>query len=171
MDEIFIISCDYNAVGRVSSVTAPNGAKKTYEYNELYLVTKAEDAEGTFFEGTYNRDGLLIAEKARPGVDKEYSYDKLGRIVEVKTGGDVTEKYSYTAKGRTVTFTDGKGSDYVYSYDEFGRLTQEKNRLIILPIKKSHGILNVKKFFTGILLILLYMFMLMVETIRKMLCA
>ena len=44
----------------------------------------------TFFEGTYNRDGLLIAEKSRAGVNKEYRYDKLGRIVEVKTGGDVT---------------------------------------------------------------------------------
>ncbi|MBP5329273.1 MAG: LysM peptidoglycan-binding domain-containing protein [Spirochaetaceae bacterium] len=151
MDEIFITSCEYNAVGRISSVTAANGAKKTYEYNELYLVTKATDAEGVFFEEEYNRDGLLIAEKARPGVNKEYRYDKLGRIVEIKTGGEVTERYSYSAKGRTVTFTDGKGSDYVYSYDEFGRLVSEKNRLDGTQnyTYNDNGELKAKKDFEG----------------------
>ena len=122
-------SYKYNALGKISCVTLPDGSKTEYFYDYLGNIKKVRDGEGTVYTAQYDKSGRLIKEKRRAEAEREYEYDAGGRITKVICGNEVVESYEHKNHSRIITVKDGKEKDYVYNYDLFGRLIGEKNRL------------------------------------------
>ena len=130
--------------GLLASVTAPNGAVTSFEYNTLGYVTKVTSSDGLTIEYTY--DGILLTEVNRDGKKQTYSYDDmtyrtsetdaaghttnytydgLGRLVEIEDAEGNTIEYDYNLYSQVTSIKDSKGNETTFEYDGMGRLEYE----------------------------------------------
>lgn len=121
-----------DALGRITSVQAPDGTLTQYEYDDAGHITRIVYAAGTDAETseqfTYDANGNVTQHTARDGVITAYRYDANNRLVEmiesVGTPLERTTRYEYDEVGNLTRTVDPNGREIIYRYDPFGNRTR-----------------------------------------------
>jgi RHS repeat-associated protein len=104
------VSWQYDALGRVISVTQPVGSTtKTLQYS-------------------YDAAGRRVQMVDGEGLVTSYSYDAAGRLVQVSNALMGTTKLFYDGEGKLIRQENGNGTYATFSYDGAGRLVQIEYR-------------------------------------------
>jgi RHS repeat-associated protein len=136
----------YDVLGRVTSVTPPNGNTVSTTYGELTI--SQTDAKSVTTISTMNVWGQVVSVQPPAGPQLSYAYDPLGRLKKVTKGTAAPYKteteiyydvagrktamsdpdmgnwsYDYDARGNLVFQTDARSCISSLQYDELGRLT------------------------------------------------
>ena len=101
-----ITSFTYDRVGRILQETLPDGATRTYAYQDRENSLATCDAEGGKLEYRYTHAGLL------------------SEVVNCATGRTLVS-CTYDRSERLLTETDGNGTKVQYTYDAWGRITEK----------------------------------------------
>ncbi len=138
----------YDALGRVTMTTKPDGNSTRLVYNDVQAWTQSIDENGSTKYYLYDRLGRLIyvLEVTSCGVcwyQTAYSYDEVGNLRQVKSASfqittytydnlnrltqaiyrDVThESFSYDSNGNMVSKTNRNGVRTSYTYDSLNRI-------------------------------------------------
>lgn len=137
----------YDALGRVTQETDPNGKQKTYAYKGL--LTQIQQSLGQTSWITKNAQGLVASSQdsisGTTTYTTSYIYDAFGNLTSVTDpAGNVTTNsfdrrgnktasndpdmghwtYTYDGLGELLSQTDAKAQTTTLSYDLEGRLTQ-----------------------------------------------
>ncbi len=128
----FSLNYGYDDIGRVSSMTLPDGSKVLYEHSAFLEKVIRQDAAGAerYSHSIMKRDlsGHINTATLANGSKIRYEHDKLGRckkishdaFTETATGFDeVGNLLGIESKDRDGRFT------HCYSYDYLSQLTQE----------------------------------------------
>jgi RHS repeat-associated protein len=140
---------EYDALGRVTRVTAPEGSATTTSYSGN--TTTVTDPAGKRKKFTYDAFGNLtqVAEPDAQGnltVLTNYTYDTVGRLTDVWMNGTAqhrqftyndlgqvtaasnpengTVTYAYNSDGTLASKTDAKNQVTLFQYDTYRRLTR-----------------------------------------------
>lgn len=120
----------YDAVGRMTSASAPGGENTfTYDDRGNLLTTQGPSGNTTF---TWGDEGQLLSATTAAG-KAEYGYDSSGRLKTAQdpvTGSTAT--YTYGASTGRVDAIGYGGAARSFGYDQFGRLATD-------TVKKPDG--------------------------------
>lgn len=112
---------DYDAAGRLISVTDENKHKTKISYDENDNIKVLTDALLRTFEFTYDANNQLLSTKDKNGNVTKYSYDKKGRLkTNTNPKGGVTS-YNYDTRDNIISVTDPNGNVKSFTYDKKGR--------------------------------------------------
>lgn len=128
----------YNLLGQVGLITAPDGTARRFTYDTLGRVTSIGKLSNTgaaiTANYTYDRFGNIKTENHSTGINKTYTYDDAGRLIGVKnTEGGSYQSIVYTlnANGDVLTtsfYQDSTLTYYIQNlYDEKGKLVEKRN--------------------------------------------
>ena len=148
-DNAFTTSVVYDALGRVTASTTPDGSTTTPTYNEANLLERvdirlrgAPSATPVITGVDYNARGQRIRVGRANGTTTTYSYDALThRVSSLRTTRDASgfvlqdHAYTYDAVGNIVETRDAVGfgngnvsADGRYEYDPLYQLTEASGR-------------------------------------------
>ena len=142
----------YDAMGRITEKTLPNGIATSYEFNPLGHIESLTHSQGQDildkFKYNYDPAGNITQiNKHRQGLEADsgafnYSYDPLGRLVSATNGAKTKEyiydnlgnrlgsmengraiKHQYNALNQLISTKDGQNEEN-YRYDKRGNLTE-----------------------------------------------
>lgn len=116
------ISHTYDALGRLSTLTAP-GIEYQYTYDQNDNLIQVKDPSGVTSRH-YDLNNYLIQEQFPNGLTLNYQYDRIGRPTQVILPDQSTVHYQYNAAYLT-TVTHDKYT-HTYQYNLSGQVTQEK---------------------------------------------
>ena len=112
----------YDAVGRTTLATAPDGTSVTTAYNGL--TTTVTDQLGRHTWRTTDGEGRLVETQDDAGTLVQYDYDAAGNCVRV--AGPRTETTAVFDKfGRRTRLADPDMGTATFSYDTFGQLVSQ----------------------------------------------
>jgi RHS repeat-associated protein len=119
----------YDAIGRLVSVTDPNGTLTTLHYDCRGDVTRVRHADAGDTVRLYDSDRRRIYERDATGAARWFTFDDLGRQISEVHGGDPglapTVVYAYDAGGATgigrLTSAHDLESDVLSEYTYDGR--------------------------------------------------
>lgn len=132
----------YDAVGRVTLLTAADGATTSTQYDGL--TTTVTNAKGQSTVTTKNSQAQIVSVLDANGGTTSYVYDPLGKLVRtLDVAGNVilltydlrghktqmvdpdsgTTQYVYDALGQLLEQLDASGNKMTMTYDVLGRLT------------------------------------------------
>lgn len=108
------------------------------QYDAAGKVTRVTQPDGTYVTTTYDVVGRKAAETSASGRQVSYTYDPASRIIKItdqvsgsmdasitrNLGAVVREQRTYYNTGDIATLTDGKGQSLTYYYDGFKRQKQ-----------------------------------------------
>ena len=123
----------YDNMGNVTSVTngLPNenspltlGQTTTYEYDALGRMTKETTPEGKVQTYAYDLGGRLLSSTDKKNLQTQYTYDALDNILSVVKGNQ-SISYTYDLTGNRTAMTDSTGTT-AYTYSPYGELTSER---------------------------------------------
>jgi len=113
------------ASGAVTSVTGPDGRKRSHGYNSRLPLTSTTDPDGLRSTQEYDEQGRLTAGTTRSGETTRYVYanpaSELPTETEDMTGS--TRQMTWSRYGQLLAFTDCSGYETRYEYDRVGQLT------------------------------------------------
>ena len=123
----------YDASGRRSSMTAPNGGQTRYEYGPRDLAAIVAP-DGSRFGFARDSEGRVTVLSYPNGVTGRWGYDAAGRIIGVGYyGGDgnylAGTTYSYDDRGNVAARRDSAGVVTYFKYDAAGQLIGEEGLL------------------------------------------
>ncbi|MFK0288447.1 DUF6531 domain-containing protein [Streptomyces sp. NPDC090499] len=119
----------YDVLGRAEKTTGPTGTVTTTAYDDMGR-THSQTAGGTTITSEYTDTGQLKSTKTASGALTTYGYDTDGRLKKVtdprgNTEGadpaDYTTTYGYDADGNRTDVTDPLGRTVHTDYDEAGQ--------------------------------------------------
>ena len=110
-------------------MTASDGARTTYLYNEENLLSRIKYADGAVVRYTYDANGNRIGEEDENGAKTTFVYDALGRAVEVTGEEGLHYAYRYDGEGNLIEAEDALGNTVSMEYDGNGNLVKETNAL------------------------------------------
>jgi RHS repeat-associated protein len=117
----------YDAVGRVTAVTDPNGNTTTYSYDTLDRLTSESiviDSLTQTRNYQYFTGDNIVKKTDRNGRVTEYEYDHLNRLIAEVWYDDVTPirtiSYGYDENSNLLSVTDPTAT-YGYEYDYLNR--------------------------------------------------
>ena len=118
---------DYNAVGRLSKVTFPDGSSHQYQYDKLGFRTQTTRSDHCLVDYVYDKVGNLTQSIKRTTAASEGKINGLtlnaqNQVTKVTNDGKAAMSVKYSAKGNPVKITQGDNSTE-YQYDDLGRLT------------------------------------------------
>ena len=122
------ISYEYDLQGRLTKKTVGNNVPETYTYDVFdNLISKQRDGESINY--TYNAVGARTSMTDSTGTTN-YAYDSFGNLTtEAKNG--IVKSYTYDVLGNRTSFNAANGENSVigntYAYDNMGRLTSVTN--------------------------------------------
>ena len=122
----------YDALGRRTSITYPNGTKAIYTYSNccgelLSLVNQKSNGEIiSSYEYTHDNVSNRVSMKEANGDITTYEYDKLYRLTKVVYPDGRTVTYTYDPVGNRLSM-NGNGNIINYTYDAANRLLQAGN--------------------------------------------
>lgn len=111
-----------DALGRVLSVTDPQGRAVGYEWGSMNEKQRLVYPDGKEASYHYNDKGQLDALTTAKGTIR-YAYDTMGRLTEKTFSNGVTTKYSYDRTGHLEKINhsgNGFAEEYGYRYDMAG---------------------------------------------------
>ncbi len=119
----------YDALGRKTAETDPNGNRKTFRYNAYGSITEICYPDNGIESFIYTTQGLLKRHKSPDGLSTHYEYDTLGNIIS-KTyyfNEESLAKESFKYKGSLLLETKDKEENVTqYSYDGSGRKIRQE---------------------------------------------
>jgi len=144
-------SYGYDAAGRWTVVTRPNGSQSTlsdlsnghvgevcddgnnceeYTYDALGRPASVTDALGNTSSFVYSPGGLLLSSTDANGVTTSYTHDADGRTTGISYSDGITHPvtFDFDADGRMLAMTDASGTSS-FTYDSLGRKTREVSGL------------------------------------------
>jgi len=137
----------YDALGRIKQVNAPNTLAVNYTYNGRGLRTKVTyPTTGTIFNYTYLNDGRLqqVTQGAALTPVARYNYDAIGRVVQAVSNtnaalnSQVITNYRYDGADRLRGLRTSEAgttvSGYQYDTDRLGLRTTITETLPLSPI-------------------------------------
>ena len=141
-----VTSYGYDAAGRLSAVTLPDGGSNSAAYDDLGKLARITDVlgretvytydsvgrplavirpDGTGESRTYDAESHVISESDPEGRTTQHAYDGLGRLVETIHPDGTQETRTYDSAGNLLSLTDERGFTTTYEYDAAGRRTAE----------------------------------------------
>lgn len=119
----FTTTYTYDLAGQLASVTAPDGAKTSYTYDDEGYELSLTDPLSHVTSYTYDADERLASVTAPDGGLTKYGYDGAGNLTS-RTDPDLNAwTYAYDAANRLMKATDPLGNSSSYSYDGNGNQT------------------------------------------------
>lgn len=117
-------------LGRIDTITAPNGAVTKYTYNANLLVQTVTEAYGQTYAQTtsytYDAAKRIAAITTPNGAVTALTYDSLGRMLtSTRANGTAlaaTTTFAYDDNGNVTQMEMPNGLSLSYSYDNAGRL-------------------------------------------------
>ncbi|MFD1463384.1 polymorphic toxin-type HINT domain-containing protein [Paenibacillus farraposensis] len=106
----------YDASGRVTKVTYPDGTQTVVEYKDDTNDVTVTGPDGVSVERLYNPFGQMLQEQVDDAI-YGYGYDDNGDMVESTDAEQATTRYAYDAFGRPVktTYADGTTDTVAYN--------------------------------------------------------
>jgi RHS repeat-associated protein len=149
-DSIALTTYLYDTLGRMKSVTTPDGAVTSTSYSGQYQVVNdaagkskrywydaagrlynvLEDPNGVQYTTDYRYDALdnllLVSQGACPNCrPRQYTYDALSRLTQATSPESGTVNYSYDGNGNLTGKTDARGIKTTFAYDALNRLVSK----------------------------------------------
>lgn len=123
----------YDAQGRPTKVTGPDGTTKLFEYDSLGHLTAETNQLGQRTVRSYNASGQLVSSVLPDGRMTKTGYDAVGRVQSSLDEDGQTTKYVYDPVGNIIEtlFPDDTPADdsdnprIRYDYDAVGQLIAE----------------------------------------------
>jgi RHS repeat-associated protein len=115
---------DYDAFGRMASVTGPDGYYLTYTYDTLDRLTRVTFPDGTYTEATY----LALdpqTSRDRLGRTTSYVYNSIRQLVSVTDPANRTVQYGWCGCGAREQLIDPMGRITTWKHDVAGRVTSK----------------------------------------------
>ncbi|MGD9168681.1 MAG: DUF6531 domain-containing protein, partial [Candidatus Thiodiazotropha sp.] len=130
------VKYDYDAVGNLSVITAPDGKQITLDYDQAGRASGLEDSSGNRLEQALDTEGRLtqrslIDAQGQLLATVSYLYDAQGRLSSSETPRGKTH-YRYNDAGRLTEVEDPQGYATELDYNGLGQLlavTQPGNRV------------------------------------------
>ncbi|MCK6486259.1 MAG: hypothetical protein L6R00_19225, partial [Phycisphaerae bacterium] len=136
----YVLATQYDRDGLVTKSTSAKGFDTTYAYDAFGRLSRTTLPDGSYQIREMNLDGATtksysyeIVSGATRTFTFVYQLDCLDRVTAAINNGpdgtfgngdDLTTSYVYDAAGRQVTATDEAGRHTVYAYDAFSRNTK-----------------------------------------------
>jgi YD repeat-containing protein len=125
---------NYDALGRLSRLSHPNGQSTDYTYDAASQLTGIEHDSLMALDYTHDQAGR-ISRKQGNGDDWRYEYDLAERLIQAAGASD-TFTYEYDALGNRLESGGVYGpsnqieedENYTYRFDQRGNLTQKLDR-------------------------------------------
>jgi RHS repeat-associated protein len=115
---------DYDAYGRVASVTGPDGYYLTYTYDALDRITRVTFPDTTYTETTY----LALdpqTSRDRLGRTTSYVYNSVRQLVSVTDPANRTVQYGWCACGALEQLIDPMDRITTWKHDVASRVTSK----------------------------------------------
>ncbi|MFH1985623.1 MAG: RHS repeat-associated core domain-containing protein [Pseudomonadota bacterium] len=113
----------YNAVGKVATVTDPNGKETLVDYDILGRTSHVTQPGSVVTAYSYDAHDNLTSVTDAEGQVTSYVFDDFGRVVEEVSADAGTTRYAFDAAGNMTAKTDALGITTTYTYDALSRLT------------------------------------------------
>ena len=130
---------DYDSIGRLYQVIAPDGSVSSNLYRQADFTFAAVDSENrvaVFITDGLGRTKKMISCREHTGdicseadnITTAYEYDVLGNVTEViDSAGKVVTTNTYDSLGRKKMIDDSDLGHWEYDYDKNGNLTGQKD--------------------------------------------
>jgi RHS repeat-associated protein len=125
-----VTSFNYDAVGDVSEVTAPDGVVLDYTYDDTRRLTSVTDSAGEHIDYTYNALSKVTDVNAKTAAGTVMAtqhkvYDELGRLLQSIGASSQTTAFAYDKVDNLVSVTDPRIKVYGHTFDALNRFTRE----------------------------------------------
>jgi len=120
-----VTTFDYDAFGRVATVTGPDGYYLSYTYDALDRATQVTYPDGTTTQTTY----LALDPQTtvdRLGRTTSYAYNSLRQLISVTDPLNRTVKFRYCKCGALSQLSDALGRITTWRYDAASRVTSKQ---------------------------------------------
>ncbi|OCL26003.1 hypothetical protein U472_08220 [Orenia metallireducens] len=125
-EETRTTSYTYDRMGNKLTESDPEGNITTYQYDDLYRLTKVTKADGSSQEYGYDRVGNKLWEKDGNGNLREYNYNSLDKLIAVYEAGISTPtEYQYDPNGNLVKKIMSNGLVTEYEYNSLNQQIKE----------------------------------------------
>ena len=119
----------YDAFGRVTLTTYPNGNTQATSYDRAGRVVTSTDGLGFSTSYSYDGRGNVLTTTDPLGNVTTYAYDEFERRITTTLPGSITSSVQTNAYGQVITITDALGQQTTYTYDADGNLKTTTNPL------------------------------------------
>ncbi len=120
------VSYGYDAIGRATTSTDPNGAVTTTLYDDWRVtVTDASSHQMRRTSDVYGRLATVEEFNAGNTYTTTYAYDLLGRLTGVTDAAGNVTSVTYDSFGRKLGMTDPDMGAWSYGYNDVGNLTSQ----------------------------------------------
>ncbi|MCP3935139.1 MAG: hypothetical protein GY708_07175, partial [Actinomycetia bacterium] len=120
--ETLVTTFAYDALDRVTTVTAADGSTTSVTYDLLGKVTSRTDALGRVTSMTYDDLGRLVRTDYPDGTNGRQSFDAEGRILSQVDRADRSTTFTHDALSRLMSMTSPDGASISYTYDDASQL-------------------------------------------------
>lgn len=117
-------SSEYNALGQPTTITDPEGNKRTIIYDSLLRPMTTISQEGVIRTTAFDAAGQPLTITNNLGQVTTNSYDKLGRLITKRDAEDNVTRYEYDVLGNQVAVIDAASVRTTYEYDDLQRLVR-----------------------------------------------
>lgn len=114
----------YDALGRVSSITAPDGYEIALQYDALNRPTRQTYPDGTYEEAVYQRLDITT-ERDRKGRITRHFYDRMGRRTSTRDPQGRVVGLVWCTCGVLDELVDGNGNRTAWERDWQNRVVRE----------------------------------------------
>lgn len=121
---IDVATFEYDALGRISTVSDSQGYEVGFEYDGLNRVTKRTYPDGTYEENGYARLDL-VRERDRQGRTTEYFYDRLGRLTATRDPLGRVTRQEWCVCGAIDRLVDPNGNTVAWDRNATGRVVKQ----------------------------------------------
>ncbi|MFJ8062948.1 DUF6531 domain-containing protein [Streptomyces sp. NPDC096142] len=118
------VTYSYDGDGRLSDQTDALGKKTAYEYDELGRLSKVTAPDGGTTNLGYDASGNVTSRKDANGHTTNYAYDDTGRLLKVTDPLSRPTSYGYDPDGNRTSTTNARGQKVTSTYDARNLLTQ-----------------------------------------------
>ena len=118
----YLTTTAYDALGRPTAMTAPDGSVTTNTYDGL--ITTVTDANNNSTTSVTDVLGRTLSITPPTGPAVSFTYDTLGNMLTASRGG-ATVALSYDTAGRKTQMIDPDMGTWTYSYDALSAMTSQ----------------------------------------------
>lgn len=120
---------DYDALGRKSAFTDQLGRITRFDYDSRGALAAIDYPDGTREAWTYDVEGRLTAATDRAGRVTRMTYDPTGRPTAIELADGTFQRVTYDAAGQRTSITNRLGEVTSFVYDAAGREIEIRDAL------------------------------------------